>query len=98
MYKPVELAPGPQYQTDAEIVQVDIELGSLQPTFAHRSGGRNMMPEELGGCVKNELLVYGVKQLSVIDASMIPLIPAAHLQAATNAIAEKAADIIEKRA
>jgi choline dehydrogenase-like flavoprotein len=98
MYKPVETAPGPQYQTDAEIIQGGIEQGTLQPTFAHPSGGCSMMLEELGGCVSNELLVYGVKQLSVIDASIIPMIPATHLQATMYAIAEKAADIIKKRA
>ena len=57
-----------------------------------------MMPENLGGCVSDKLLVYGVQQLSVIDASIIPLIPATHLQATMYAIAEKAADIIKQRA
>lgn len=97
-YQPVETSPGPQYQSDAEIIQGGIESGSLQPSFAHPSGGCSMMPEELGGCVSEDLLVYGVQQLSVIDASIIPLIPAAHLQATMYAIAEKAADIIKQRA
>ncbi|CAN9188338.1 unnamed protein product [Alternaria alternata] len=97
-YKPVETAPGPQYQTDEEIIQGGITSGSLQPTFAHPSGGCSMMPEELGGCVSDELLVYGVKGLSVVDASIIPMIPATHLQATMYAVAEKAADIIKKRA
>jgi choline dehydrogenase-like flavoprotein len=57
-----------------------------------------MMPEELGGCVSDELLVYGVKELSVVDASIIPMIPATHLQATMYAVAENAADIIKKRA
>jgi choline dehydrogenase-like flavoprotein len=57
-----------------------------------------MMPENLGGCVSDELLVYGVKGLSVVDASTIPMISATHLQATMYAIAEKAADIIKKRA
>jgi choline dehydrogenase-like flavoprotein len=98
MYKPVETAPGPQYQTDEEIIKGSIEQGSLRPSFSHPSGSCSMMPEDLGGCVSNELLVYGVKQLSVVDASIIPLIPATHLQATMYAIAEKAADIIKKRA
>jgi choline dehydrogenase-like flavoprotein len=41
--------------------------------------------------------VYGTKQLSVVDASIIPLIPATHLQATMYAVAEKAADIIKAR-
>ena len=56
-----------------------------------------MMPEELGGCVSKELLLYGVEQLSVVDASIITLIRAAHLQATTYVIAEKAADITKSR-
>jgi choline dehydrogenase-like flavoprotein len=96
-YKPIETAPGPQYQTDEEIIAGGVAMGTLQPTFAHLSGGCSMMPENLGGCVSNELLVYGVKGLSVVDASIIPMIPATHLQATMYAIAEKAADIIKKR-
>jgi choline dehydrogenase-like flavoprotein len=98
MYNPVETAPGPQYQTDEEIIAGGITSGTLQPTFAHPSGGCSMMPENLGGCVSDKLQVYGIQQLSVIDASIIPLIPAAHLQATMYAIAEKAADIIKQRA
>jgi choline dehydrogenase-like flavoprotein len=56
-----------------------------------------MMPLELGGVVSDQLLVYGVKQLSIVDASIIPLIPVTHLQATTYAIAEKAADLIKAR-
>lgn len=97
-YKPVETSPGPQYQTDAEIISGGVASGSLQPTFAHPSGGCSMMPEEYSSCVSDKLLVYGVKQLSVIDASIIPIIPATHLQATMYAIAEKAADIIKQRA
>ncbi|CBX96382.1 similar to choline dehydrogenase [Plenodomus lingam JN3] len=97
-FKPVETSPGPQYQTDEEIIQGGVASGSLQPSFAHPSGGCSMMPEKYGGCVSDQLLVYGVRHLSVIDASIIPMIPATHLQATMYAIAEKAADIIKSRA
>jgi choline dehydrogenase-like flavoprotein len=56
-----------------------------------------MMPELLGGCVGSDLTVHGTRQLSVVDASIIPLIPATHLQATMYAVAEKAADIIKAR-
>jgi choline dehydrogenase-like flavoprotein len=56
-----------------------------------------MLPEKYGGCVGSDLRVYGTKKLSIVDASIIPLIPAAHLQATMYAIAEKAADLIKLR-
>jgi choline dehydrogenase-like flavoprotein len=96
-YSPLETAPGPQYQTDDEIIQGSVRSGSLKPSFAHPSGGCSMMPEELGGCVSDELLVYGIQGLSVVDASILPMIPAAHLQATMYAVAEKAADLIKAR-
>ena len=53
-----------------------------------------MMPEDMGGCVGTDLLFYNVEKLSIVDASIIPLIPAQHIQSAMYAIGEKAADII----
>jgi choline dehydrogenase-like flavoprotein len=98
VYKPVETAPGPQCQTDEEIIQCSIKEETLKATSAHLSGSCSMMPEDLGGCVGDDLLVYGVKHLSIVDASIMPMIPATHLQATLYAIAEKAADLIKKRA
>ncbi|KAF1935737.1 choline dehydrogenase [Clathrospora elynae] len=94
-YAPVETVPGAQYQTDDEIFDGSIQAAALYPTFAHSSGGCALMPEDLGGCVDPELKVYGVDRLRVVDASIIPLIPATHLQATMYAVAEKAADIIK---
>lgn len=94
---PVEIVPGAQYQTDDEIFEASIKATSLEPSYAHPSGSCALMPEELGGCVDSQLEVYGVGNLRVVDASIIPLIPAAHLQATMYAVAEKAADIIKGR-
>jgi choline dehydrogenase-like flavoprotein len=94
-YAPVETVPGAQYQTDDEIFDASIKAAALDPTYAHSSGGCALMPEDLGGCVDAQLRVYGVENLRVVDASIIPLIPAAHLQATMYAVAEKAADIIK---
>lgn len=96
-YSPVETSPGAQYQTDAEIVDRLIELEALSPSLAHPSGSCPMMPEALGGCVSNELLFYGVEKLSVVDASIIPLVTAQHIQSAMYAIGEKAGYIISNR-
>ncbi|KAF5657072.1 GMC oxidoreductase [Fusarium heterosporum] len=64
-------------------------------TERHPSGTAAMMPLDLGGVVDPELRVYGTCNLRVADASIMPLIPSAHLQARVYAIAEKAADMIK---
>ena len=48
-----------------------------------------MMPLDLGGVVDSELRVHGVKRLTIVDSSIIPLIPSTHLCATVYAIAEK---------
>jgi choline dehydrogenase-like flavoprotein len=40
--------------------------------------------------------VYGVKGLRVVDSSIIPLLPSAHLQTLVYGIAERAAEMIIK--
>jgi choline dehydrogenase-like flavoprotein len=77
-----------------DIIQQPIEQDLLNPTFSYPTCSCPMMPLALGGVVGDQLLVYGVKQLSIIDASIIPLIPATHLQAMMYAIAVKAAGLI----
>ena len=62
---------------------------------SHGSGTTSMMPLELGGVVDTHLRVYGTKNLRIVDAGIMPLVPAAELQAPVYAIAEKAADIIK---
>lgn len=58
-------------------------------TERHPSWTAAMMPLELGGVVDPELKVYGTCNLRIADASIMPLIPSAHLQASVYAIAEK---------
>ncbi|KAJ7135448.1 hypothetical protein C8R43DRAFT_894212, partial [Mycena crocata] len=48
------------------------------------------------GVVDSDLLVKGVRGLRIIDASVLPLIPGAHTQAATYAMAEKGSDLIKQ--
>lgn len=96
-YSPVENVPGAQYQTDEEILQGLVTTGILRPTLAHPSGTCAMMPEELGGVVGADLLVHGTERLSVVDASILPLVPGTHLQMTMYAVAEKAADLIRER-
>jgi choline dehydrogenase len=58
-------------------------------TEFHGTGTTSMLPLNLGGVVDTHLRVYGTKNLRVVDAGIIPLVPAAHLQAPVYAIAER---------
>ncbi|KAE8314359.1 hypothetical protein BDV41DRAFT_534162 [Aspergillus transmontanensis] len=49
---------------------------------------------EKSGVVDGRLKVYGITNLRVVDASIMPLQVSAHIQATVYAIAEKAADMI----
>jgi choline dehydrogenase-like flavoprotein len=91
----VEIAPGLNVTNDAEIAAYLRK--AFAPTLAHPSGTAAMMPEELGGVVGTDLLVHGIKGLSVVDASVIPYLPATHLCTTVYAIAERAADLIKGR-
>jgi choline dehydrogenase-like flavoprotein len=95
---PVEAVPGATATTADSVIKALLAAGLLNPTFAHPSCSCPMMPREKGGVVDPELRVYGTEKLSVIDASILPLVPAAHLQSTMYAVAEKASDIIKSRA
>lgn len=90
-----ETVPGVQYQTDEELEAV-LRASLYGPSFAHPAGTAAMMPRTLGGVVGTDLRVYGVDGVWVVDASIIPILPAAHTQATVYAVAEYAADMIKK--
>lgn len=92
-----EAVPGAQYQTDEELEAV-LRDSLYGPSFAHPAGTAAMMPRELGGVVDNDLRVYGIEGVWVVDASIIPILPAAHTQATVYAVAEYAADMIKQHA
>ena len=97
-FSPVEATPGAKYQTDSEILTALTKDGFLFPGLAHPSCTCAMLPEELGGVVGPDLKVYGVQGLSIVDASVMPMIPSTPLQGIVYAVAEKAADLIKARA
>lgn len=84
---PIELSPGSNVTIDADIRAALRQ--QMQPTYAHLCSTCSMMKRELGGVVGPDLLVYGTKALSVVDASIMPLIPSTHTSATVYAIAEK---------
>ncbi|RYC59914.1 hypothetical protein CHU98_g6282 [Xylaria longipes] len=55
-----------------------------------------MLPKTKGGVVSSDLRVYGVENLRVVDASALPTISTANLQATVYAFAERASDIIKE--
>ncbi|KAJ7034605.1 hypothetical protein C8F04DRAFT_956198 [Mycena alexandri] len=93
---PAELSPGTNLTTDAQLSTW--VSSSMSSSTAHSCCTAAMMPQNLGGVVSPDLLVYGVTRLSVGDISVIPLIPATHTCSTVYAIAEKAADLIKARA
>ncbi|KAH9909618.1 hypothetical protein F4778DRAFT_6488 [Xylariomycetidae sp. FL2044] len=93
---PVELSPGLEVTSDEDWIAYMRE--NTDPTAIHPSGTCAMMPLELGGVVDEELRVYGVEGLRVVDASVMPVIVASNICQPVYAIAEKAADIIKRAA
>lgn len=51
--------------------------------------------DDQNAVVNPQLQVYGVKNLRVVDASIMPTIPAAHTNAASFMIGEKGADLVK---
>lgn len=58
-------------------------------TMFHPAGTSAMQSREIGGVVDCNLKVYGTTNLRIVDASIMPLIPATHLSSTVYAIAEK---------
>jgi len=86
-----EYEPGSSVQSDDEWTKY-----ALANTLSiyHPIGTAALLPEKDGGVVDTKLKVYGTKGLRVVDASVIPLLPSAHLQTLVYGIAEKAAEMI----
>jgi choline dehydrogenase-like flavoprotein len=63
-------------------------------TFFHPLGTCAMLPKRDGGVVDASLHVYGVANLRVVDASVMPIVISGNIQTAVYGIAERAADII----
>ena len=60
----------------------------------HPVGTCAMLPRERGGVVDPRLMVYGTRNVRVVDSSVMPFIPRGNIQSTVYAVAERAADLI----
>jgi len=89
-FRGVELAPGPHVKSDADIVQF---IRTSAETDFHPSCSCAMGHGEMA-VVDGQMRVRGVEYLRVVDASVMPQIISGNLNAPTQMIAARAADMI----
>ncbi|KAG8222592.1 hypothetical protein J437_LFUL002584 [Ladona fulva] len=88
--------PGCERHTFASADYWKCAVGQLTFPLHHQCGTAKMGPStDTMAVVDNALRVHGVKNLRVVDASIMPTIPSAHIYAPVIMIAEKASDMIK---
>ena len=90
--KPKEFRPGPQVQTDEDWK----EYIKANAQTVYHPVGTCKMGVGVAAVVDSNLSVRGLRNLRVIDASIMPRIVGGNTNAPTIMIAEKGADIIKK--
>jgi len=88
-----ELVPGPERQDDAALdgfIRDNLKI-TQHPVGTCRMG------EDPEAVVDSELRVRGIDGLRVVDASIMPTVPGANINAAVIMVAERAADLIRRR-
>ncbi len=89
-YEPEEYRPGLHIQNDEELVKAGSDFTQ---TIFHPVGTCKMGSDE-NAVVDDRLKVHGIKNLRVVDASIMPNITSGNTNAPTIMIAEKASDMI----
>ncbi len=88
-FKPEEVKPGPQYQSDEELARL---AGDIATTIFHPVGTCKMgRTDDASAVVDSRLRVRGVQGLRVADASVMPTITSGNTNSPTLMIAEKLA-------
>ena len=91
-YFDFEASPGAEVQTDEELLEAARHWGN---TTFHVMGTCRMAPDsDPTAVVDDQLRVHGLDGLRVIDASIMPAMISANLNAATMMLAEKGADMV----
>ena len=91
-HRPVELKPGPQFESDDDLARLAGDIGT---TIFHPVGTAKMGPaSDPLAVVDARLRVHGVERLRVVDASVMPTITSGNTNAPTLMIAERAAEWI----
>ncbi|KAK2466602.1 hypothetical protein APHAL10511_000860 [Amanita phalloides] len=91
VFESTEVYPGSSVQTQdqwEQYVTHNINIGY------HSVGTSSLLPRDKNGVVDANLMIYGAKNIRVVDASIMPLLISAHTQPAAYAIGERAAEII----
>ncbi|HEX6353290.1 choline dehydrogenase [Actinophytocola sp.] len=86
-----ELSPGPNVQTDQEILDW---VGRDGETAYHPSCTARMGVDDMSVVDPTSMKVHGVEGLRVVDASVLPYVTNGNIYAPVMMVAEKAADLI----
>jgi choline dehydrogenase len=93
-YAPEEMLPGPEFQSDAELITA---AGNVGTTIFHPVGTCRMgRADDEAAVVDPRLRVRGVGKLRVIDASIMPTITSGNTASPTIMIADKAAAMVRE--